>query len=152
MLSKIKFFIKISSKNWPDCSIFSLETMIFRNPFGPNFWLILKFFPKIAFLWKNFKFEMTFKIQYQKQRILTLNRPQIKLWKSNILFVILLILTIQKPSLGCVLGYIGLSLPVFCGRDFHPTRFNSVKNNLIPVDLKCRFGCISKKVPKRVSG
>ena len=116
---------------------------------GLNSWLIPQIFSKIAFLLKNFKFEMTFKIQYQKQRILTLNRPQIKLWKSNILFVILLILTIQKPSLGCVLGYISLSLPVFCGRDFHPTHFNGVKKTLIPVDLKCRFDCISKKSPKK---
>ena len=59
----------------------------------------------------------------------TLNRPQIKLWKSNFLFVILLILTFQKPLLGCIFGYISLSLPVFCGSKSFPAHQTSCSDS-----------------------
>ena len=72
----------------------------------------------------------------------TLNRPQIKLWKSNFLFVILLILTFQKPSLGCIFGYISLSLPVFCGPKSFPAHQTSCSDSggfKIDIDLKIRL-------------
>ena len=87
-------------------------------------WIFRSFMKNVLF--QN-DLQSNFEMEYQKHRFSSLNRPQIKLWKLNILFVILLILTIQKPSLGCVVGYISLSLPVYCGRDLLPTRLNGAK-------------------------